>query len=257
MFVTTICGWYIFGGLWPLLFEYRGLKLVFLVQLTKCGRLMWCTECQCWYAIKKTFPSPFLCFTTLTLTIMLCRLHLGMLTTIHAWNAGCHLQFKVERLGLEEWFKSIPAYYINNIGMHNASRDACPNACFGCWLWPTFYAWMTLLLFTVMVPFHQIHYIIYCYWRKVQCHSCLLTTQTSTILVCMMHLWILIPMSNFWCWLWPIFYHWTTPALSCLQATPTSTLLVCMMHLGMLTIGTLHASDSGCNLNSRFQSILR
>ena len=65
---------------------------------------------------------------------------------------------------------------INHIGMRDASGDANHNACFGCWIWPTFYGWTTWLR------------------RTVQVNSRLLTTATSTILVCMMHLGMLTTM---------------------------------------------------------------
>ena len=127
---------------------------------------------------------------------------------------------------------------INYIDMHDASRDDNCNTCFGCWLWPIFYAWMIL---------GQSH---------------LLKNPSSTLLTCMMHLgmttemhasdadfdlyfmheWFrAIPLADrfhinfidmhdasrddkcnecFRCWLWPIFYAWMILVISAYWQVP-------------------------------------
>ena len=83
--------------------------------------------------------------------------------------------------------------------------------------------------------------------------SCFLTTVTSTILVCMMHVSDAYHNACFGCWLWPTFYNWTTwlkrteQVHVCWMKTPISTILICLMYLGMLT--TMHSSDAGPDLH--------
>ena len=101
--------------------------------------------------VKKTCLVHSRLLTTPTSTILVCMMHLVMLTTMHASDAGSDLDFTVE------WLLSIPVYW------QHQHQPYWLNACFRCCLWPTFYVWATLV------------------------HSCLLTTPTSTKLVCMMH----------------------------------------------------------------------
>ena len=47
---------------------------------------------------------------TATSTLLVCMMHLGMLTTMHTSDAGSDLDFTVEWLGQKEWARSIPTY---------------------------------------------------------------------------------------------------------------------------------------------------
>ena len=49
--------------------------------------------------LRRTGPGPFRLLSTATSTILVCMMHLGMLTTMHASDAGSDLDFTVERLG--------------------------------------------------------------------------------------------------------------------------------------------------------------
>ena len=125
--------------------------------------------------------------------------------------------------------------HINHIGMHDAPGDDSYNACFGCCLWPTFYAWMIWL------------------GRMVNVHSGLLTCSSSTILVCMMHLGMTTAKHTLDAVCDLHFTHewldkdkWTFV----LSRLLTSTILV-SMHLGMTT--ATHALDAVFDLHFMYE----
>ena len=163
--------------------------------------------------------------------------------------------------------------HINHIGMHDASRDDSCNICFGCCLWPIFYARTDLVRKNSLSPFplidmsHINHIVVHetsrddiynacfgcCLWptctfytwvtwlgRMVKLHSRFLTCPTSSILVCMMHIGMTTAKhaSDAVCDL-----HFMHEWLTC----SSSTILVCIMHLGMTTVR--HASDAVCDLH--------